>query len=58
MISGSVPVEIVILVGWIIALYFSFFIIWIPFLIRFWARGIIDGALSADRWKRAYNIIS
>lgn len=58
MVSGSVPVGIVILVGWIIAWFFSFFIIGIPFLIGFWAWGIIDGALSADRWNRAHNIIS
>jgi TM2 domain-containing membrane protein YozV len=58
MINGNVPVGIVILVGWIIAWFFTFFLIGIPFLIGFWAWGIIDGALSADRWNRDHGIIS
>ena len=58
MINGNVPIGILILVGWIIAWFFTFFIIGIPFLLGFWAWGIIDGALSADRWNREHGIIS
>lgn len=58
MINGNVPIGILILAGWIIAWFFTFFIIGIPFLLGFWAWGIIDGALSADRWNREHGIIS
>ena len=58
MINGNVPIGIIILAGWIIAWFFTFFIIGIPFLLGFWAWGIIDGALSADRWNREHGIIS
>ena len=58
MINGSAGRGSIILIAYVIACLLCLVLIGFILAPAVWVWGIIDGALSADRWNRSHGIIS
>lgn len=54
MINGEVGKGVGILIGYIIAIAFSFILIGVPFLLGFWIWGMVDGYTGAVRFNQQH----
>jgi TM2 domain-containing membrane protein YozV len=58
MVNGSAGMGIAILVTWIVGVATAWLGVGLVVIAGAWVWGVVDGALSADRWNRAHGIIS
>jgi TM2 domain-containing membrane protein YozV len=58
MIVGRAGIGAAILVGYLIAVVFSFILIGLPFVLGFWIWGMIDAYTGAQSWNARHGIIS
>lgn len=58
MINGDAGKGVGILLGYVVAVFFSFILIGLPFLIGFWVWGMVDGYQGARTWNLRHGILS